>query len=196
MRVLAFSDLHLDRLLLDQILAEAERADLVIGAGDFAQRREGLKPFMDLFEPIAEKSVFVPGNNESSDELRRATRAQVLHGQELERGGVRIVGIGAAIPPLPPTDWNSFDISEQDAESILAQFDGMDVLVTHSPPFGVVDRHASLGSIGSQSVLAAIKRMKPELVLCGHVHDCWGMEGTIGRSQVFNLGPKPVWFDL
>ena len=41
MKILAFSDLHLDEAAADAILAVADRADIVIGAGDFAQRREG-----------------------------------------------------------------------------------------------------------------------------------------------------------
>lgn len=39
MKILAFSDLHLDIAARDAVLAAAEGADLVIGAGDFASRR-------------------------------------------------------------------------------------------------------------------------------------------------------------
>ncbi len=196
MRILAFSDLHLDRLSADQILEEADGADIIIGAGDFAQLHKHLDGFMGLLEPIAHKAIYVPGNNETEQALRSATSARVLHGEFCDVDGLRVFGIGGAIPPLPPTPWNSFDISEDQATQMLAKIPEIDVLVTHSPPHGVVDTHVSLGSIGSTSVLDAVKTSQPRLVLCGHIHDCWGMEANIGSSRVCNLGPSPRWFDL
>jgi Icc-related predicted phosphoesterase len=34
------------------------------------------------------------------------------------------------------------------------------------------------------------------LLLCGHVHDCWGQRGRIGKTQVVNLGPGVTWFEV
>lgn len=196
MRVLAFSDLHLDVAARDAILAAADRADLVIGAGDFASRREGLRPFMAAFEPIGAKAVFVSGNNETVDELRAATTVPVLHGEVMEFGGVRIGGLAGAVPPLPPLPWGSFDLTEEDAERLLSKFDGADILVSHSPPKGVCDRHAQLGPIGSEAVLAAARRLAPRYLLCGHIHDDWGARGRIGKTEVMNLGPGVTWIEI
>lgn len=190
MRILAFSDLHLDIAARDTILAAADSADLVIGAGDFAARRQGLQPFMAAFEPIAHKALFVPGNNETAEELRSATGVPVLHGAAVDFGGIRIAGLGGAVPPLPPLPWGSFDLTEEEAEGMLASIAAADILVSHSPPKGRCDRHAQLGSIGSDAVLAATRRMAPRLLLCGHVHDDWGARGKIGPTEVMNLGPS------
>ncbi len=189
MKIVAFSDLHLDVAARDAVLVAAEAADLVIGAGDFSSRRQEVGPFMAAFEPIAGKAVFVAGNNETVDELRSATSVPVLHGERLEVDGIRIAGLGAAVPPLPPLAWGSFDLTEAEAGRLLAKIDGADILVSHSPPKGVCDRHGQLGPIGSEAVLAAARRLLPRYLLCGHIHDDWGARGWIGQTEVMNLGP-------
>lgn len=196
MRVLAFSDLHLDEAARDAVVAAAEGADLVIGAGDFSSRRQDLGPFMAAFEKIAGKAIFVAGNNETVAELRGATSARVLHGEMLHVGGIRIAGLGAAVPPLPPLPWGSFDLTEAEAAQLLDRIDGADILVSHSPPKGVCDRHGQLGPIGSEAVLSAAERLAPRYLLCGHIHDDWGAHGRIGRTEVMNLGPGVTWIEI
>ena len=196
MKLLAFSDIHCDRAACADIVAAAKAADLVIGAGDFASRHEGLSETMRILEPIASKAIYVPGNNETVEALRAATSARVLHGEPLEVGGNTVFGIGCAIPPLPPLPWQSYDLSEEAAEVLLVGIVHADILISHSPPNGVADVARGMGSIGSTAVRAAIERLQPALVFCGHVHDSWGHSGKIGRSMVHNLGPRVNWFEL
>ena len=196
MRIVAASDLHLDLRHADALIAAASEADLVIVAGDFAQRREGLEDYMQAFEPISENAIFVAGNNETIDELRAATSVPCLHGEVMDRSGLRIAGIGGAVPPLPPLDWPSWDHSEAAAGALLDEIEGCDILISHSPPKAVCDRHAEMGSIGSTAVYAAAERMHPKLLLCGHVHDDWGACGRIGETRVLNLGPEPVFLEI
>ena len=92
-RILAFSDVHLARNRIAEIVSAAQDADLVIGAGDFCNARNGLQDAMDLLSGIEEKAVYVPGNAESADELRAATNAPVLHGDALQTHGLRLFGI-------------------------------------------------------------------------------------------------------
>ncbi|SHJ02824.1 metallophosphoesterase family protein [Wenxinia saemankumensis] len=193
MKILAFSDLHLDTGAADRLLAMAADADLVLGAGDFADRHMGLADFMDRLEPIAGKAVYVPGNNESVEALRGATSATVLHGQSVERGGLTILGLGAGIPPLGTKDWESWDLGESAAETLLAPFEGCDILLTHSPPQGIADEHSELGPLGSEALRRAAERLAPRLMVFGHVHDCWGQGGTIGETRCRNLGPEGWW---
>jgi uncharacterized protein len=194
-RILAFSDLHAARNRAEAIIAAAENADLVIGAGDFCNFRQGLAPVMDWFAPIAAKLVVVPGNAESADELRAATLATVLHGQATTMAGLRIFGLGYAVPVTPFGDW-SCDLTEADAAAMLgAMLPGIDILISHSPPKGVADRNSGGLSLGAASVRAAIERAQPRYCLSGHIHESWGQTGAIGSTTVINLGPVARWIE-
>ncbi len=196
MRILAVSDMHLDPRAAEDLLAAAPAADLVICAGDLANQHEGLRDYAARLEPIAAKTVMVPGNNESLEALRAATTATVLHGETVERGGLTIAGIGGGIPPLPPMPWQSWDLTEDAARALLDGIPAADILVCHSPPAGLGDNHASLGHIGSTALREAMVRLAPRLCVFGHIHDCWGEGGRLGLTRWRNLGPAPVWFDI
>ena len=196
MKLLAFSDIHRDAAACAAIVAAADTADLVIGAGDFASQHQGLAETMQHLAPISGKAVYVPGNNETVEALRAATDARVLHGEAMQFGGKSIFGIGCAIPPLPPLPWMSYDLTEEEAEALLTKAGKADILISHSPPKGVADELKGMGSIGSSAVRAAVERLQPDLVFCGHVHDCWGHSGRVGESEVHNLGPSVNWFEI
>lgn len=196
MKVLAFSDVHLARNRIADIVAAAPQADLIIGAGDFCNTRNGLDEAMELLAPIAPKAVYVPGNAESADELRGATKAHVLHGEALEIDGLRLFGIGYAIPTTPFGAWSCDLTEEQGAKMLDAMQAPTDILISHSPPKDVVDMNSAGLSLGSISVRKAIERVQPKLCFCGHIHDSWRMTGRIGNTSVHNLGPTVNWFEL
>lgn len=197
MRILAFSDLHLSRVKAEAIVEASMDADLVIGAGDFCNMREGLVGAMSLLADIRRPMVFVPGNAESADELREAAHEgmAVLHGDGIDVGGVRIFGLGYGVPVTPFGDW-SCDLTEDEAARMLKACHSADILVTHSPPKGVADLTSGGASVGSTAIRDAIERIGPQLAVCGHIHDSWGVEGKIGTARVRNLGPTPNWFEV
>ena len=195
-RILAFSDMHMSRRAAADIRAASADADLVVGAGDFCNGRHGLTEAMDMLWTVLDKAIFVPGNAESADELRAAAgEATVLHGQGCTREGLQIFGLGYAVPVTPFGSW-SCDLSEAEAEEMLAGVADCDLLIVHSPPKGVADRSRAGQSLGSTAIRAAIERAQPRLVVCGHIHDSWGKTGQIGASDVHNLGPTVNWFNL
>ena len=196
MKLIAASDMHLNPDAQTALLRQAEVADLVLIAGDFANQHKGLEDYMAPLEAIAGKALCVAGNNETVAALRAATSIPVLHGEAVERAGLTIAGLGMAVPPLPPLPWGSADLTEEEAAALLAGIDSADILISHSPPAGVADWHKSFGNLGSTAVRAAIERLQPQLFLCGHVHDSWGSRGQIGPTQVANLGPVPVMFEV
>ena len=85
-------------------------------------------------------------------------------------------------------------------ESILARFGRVDILITHVPPYGILDtvnsrlarpewagRHA-----GSKAILQYIRRYQPRYVFCGHIHEAEGVE-NVGQTQIYNLGQGGHW---
>ena len=197
MRILAFSDLHLARARAADLVAASSDADLVIGAGDFCNMRQGLSEAMALLSGITAPFVVVPGNAESVEELQAAANPgmRVLHGTGVDVNRLRVFGLGYGVPVTPFGSW-SCDLSEEDAGQMLAKCEAAEILVLHSPPKGVADVTSGGQSVGSTAIYNAIERIQPRLAFCGHIHDSWGQTGRIGATQVVNLGPRPNWFDL
>ena len=170
----------------------------MIAAGDLASVHRGLEETIAELNAIEVPTVLVPGNNETADALRDACegwpQASVLHGEATELDGVRIFGLGAGIP-VTPWDW-SFDLDEDEAARMLERCPEGAVLVSHSPPRGHCDRSGSGESLGSTAVAAAIERLGPSLVLCGHIHESWGCESDLSGSKVINLGPEGQVLEL
>ena len=197
MRILAFSDLHRDRDRAGRLVERAREADVVLGAGDYATMHMGLESTIEVLSGITAPTVLVPGNAETDTELWHACSgwpsAHVLHGEALQLEETRFFGLGGGIPPTP-FPW-SFDLTEDEAGAKLENCPEGAVLVVHSPPKGFVDevrgRH-----LGSRSVLEAIERSRPVLVVCGHIHQCWGGEAAIGTTPVVNVGPDGGLIDI
>lgn len=203
MKVLCFSDLHCDRASARSLVEQSSDADLVIGAGDFANQHRGLADTLDILCEITKPAVLVPGNGETFDELRKASStwesATVLHGSgvTLEIGStpLPIFGVGGGIPVTPFGAW-SYDFDEESATNLLQDCPSDGILVVHSPPIDTVD-HDSSGRIrGSQSIRDCVERCHPKLVVCGHIHSDWGKRTHIGDSLIVNAGPKGVMIEL
>jgi uncharacterized protein len=197
-KLLAFSDLHCDLEQAARLVAMSDEADVVIGAGDFASVHEGLRGTIGALSEIVKPTVLVPGNNETADALREAAAeweaATVLHGEGTTIDGTEFYGLGAGIP-VTPWDW-SFDLDDEAAAEMLAACPEGAVLVLHSPPKDHCDAAGDGGNFGSPALLQAIEDKRPRLAVCGHIHESWGCESTIGQTPVRNLGPKGTWLEV
>jgi len=198
MRLLAFSDLHVDVDQAESLAAASVDADVVLGVGDFASVHSGLEETVGALRSIGKPTIVVPGNNETEEALRAACdgweNALVLHGEGAEIDGVGFFGLGAGVP-VTPWDW-SFDLTEEEAAQRLAGCPEDCVLAVHSPPRGHVDVSGRGEHLGSVAVLDAIVTKHPRLALCGHIHEAWGQRSMIGPTEVINLGPRGGVFQV
>jgi len=187
-----YSDLHGRLDICTKIVQRAAQADVVVIAGDIGNLRLDLEAPIKLLSAIQKPVVLVPGNSESQEELREACRnwktAEVLHGGSATIAGLTFFGLGGGIPTTPFGDW-SWDFSEQEAASLLDGCPPGCVLVTHSPPWGALDDSPPGRHLGSRAIRAAVERLAPRLVVCGHIHSRAGQRALIGRTPVVNAGP-------
>lgn len=76
-------------------------------------------------------------------------------------------------------NWAFMKVPE-DLEAVYAEIpEGIDILISHQPPYGYSDRCFDVGSgtvqhLGSRELMKAIERVRPKLVICGHIHDGYG----------------------
>jgi Icc-related predicted phosphoesterase len=199
MILLLFSDIHANKSHCQNLVRMAERADIVIGAGDIGSLRMGINKTVKWLSEIEKPVLLVPGNAESFDELNTACKiwpsATVLHGTGMELAGISFFGIGGGIPVTPFGSW-SFDFTEEQAEVLLSTFPENGVLISHSPPEGILDL-SSLGlHLGSKTVRKAIELKIPRLVICGHIHESGGKTEKLGKTTIVNAGPHGLYYEF
>ena len=95
------------------------------------------------------------------------------------KGAGREMSVWATPWSNPFMRW-AFMKRPSDLERVYAAIpDSIDVLVSHQPPYGYGDSTFDLDSrrvenVGSRELLVAIERVRPKLVICGHVHGGFG----------------------
>jgi len=116
-----------------------------------------------------------------------------LHRKKYVWKGLVFVGFGGGNPvPFPTMTWSpeeriNAEMKNMDG-SVTSGGNRVDVLITHVPPLGVLDRTLMGTHGGSKSVLEAVKRWKPSVVVSGHIHEARGVENIEGTVFV-NPGP-------
>ncbi|WP_020475086.1 metallophosphoesterase family protein [Zavarzinella formosa] len=199
MKLLLFSDLHCDTAAARNLVALSAKTDIAIGAGDFANGRQRLALTLDILRDLSCPAVYVPGNNESLEELTEACRdhprTHVLHGTGITLNGLDIFGLGGAVPVTPFGSW-SYDFSEEQAAELLRDFPAGGILVSHSPPFGLLDMASNGKHLGSQAVRKIVDERLPRLVVCGHIHASGGKQFQNGPTLVVNAGPAGMMVEM
>ena len=87
-----------------------------------------------------------------------------------------------------PRDVDRFNPGDG-VENPVPDFPGVDVMITHGPPRGVMDvTHYGKKSVGCDHLKRAVERCRPRLHCFGHIHEGWGCErrdwGTGGVERV------------
>jgi len=185
LRILAAGDIHGDIDIAKRLSAKAKKAkaDLVVLAGDIHGAKEGDGRILEPFEKAHQKVVFVPGNWDSGKEREALSgRAKSLHNYYVTYQDVGIAGIGS--------ENMKFRLDEDDFESIKSNFDRMKpkkrILVSHLHAAGT---KAEFSGVGGDGVLRkAIDEFKPDLLIASHIHEAEGIEDSVGKTKVVQVG--------
>ena len=199
MKLLVFSDIHADLRAASNLVKRSADVDVVVGAGDYGMPRQGLGEMISALIKIEKPTVLVSGNCENTGDLKSACRgwqkAHVLHGEQVTLKGMPFYGIGGGIPITPFGSW-SYDFSEDEASHLLKNCPSGGVLISHSPPKGMLDISSDGRRLGSTALRDAIINKNPLLVVCGHIHASAGQIDRFGETTVINAGPQGIIWDL
>ena len=195
MKIVAISDTHgqHEELLLPP-------GDVLIHAGDVSGRgySKEIKKFIKWFaaQPY-EYKIFISGNHDFFFEQKlRAEIEAVLHPDiiYLNDSGISIDGINFWGSPVQPwfLDWA---FNRQRGEDIDKHWNlipsDTDVLITHGPPYGILDRTFRDEQVGCEMLLKKIEEVKPKLSIFGHIHEGYGIAErggtTFVNASVLNL---------
>lgn len=212
-KVCAISDPHANTTLL------TEEADILTVSGDLTMNGSitQLRDFKSWLAIQPQKhKVVIAGNHDFCFQTNKATARAViedanthyLEDSEITLEGVRIYG-----SPWQPWfhDW-AFNLKR--GPDIAAKWahipSGLDVLLTHGPPFGYGDQVANGDRVGCQDLLAALLVKKPKWTLFGHIHEDrghWLLNGdqdvnlvncNVGYRVTTKVVPnyKPFYFEI
>jgi len=193
LKILAAGDIHADENLAKKLAnqAEKENVDLVILNGDLVEehRTQGIiGPFVKK-----DKKVFIiPGNHETiatTDFLAELYNIVNLHGYSVRYKDIGIFGCGGANIGLNQLSdeeiFNTLKKSFNDIKDLPKK-----IMVTHvHPSESTMEKFTSFFQ-GSKGVRKAIDEFKPDIAICGHVHEAEGIEERIGKTRVINVGRK------
>lgn len=193
MRLVGISDTHLRHLRYD---IDVPPGEILIHAGDAMIEGTELeaRAFFQWFGSLPhEHKIFCAGNHdgifEKYPELARSlvpAGVTYLQDSEVTIAGLRIYG-----SPWTPEFMNwAFNLPRGEAlKRKWARIPaGLDVLVTHGPPWGILDQvlgeHAHLGCADLRD---AVLRAKPRLHVFGHIHTGHGQLVHQGATRFANV---------
>jgi Icc-related predicted phosphoesterase len=104
-------------------------------------------------------------------------------------------GIGGGIPITPFGSW-SYDFSEDEASQLLKGCPPGGVLISHSPPNGILDISSDGRHLGSTALRDTVIAKNPLLVICGHIHASAGQIDRSGETTIINAGPEGIIWSL
>jgi hypothetical protein len=107
----------------------------------------------------------------------------------LENSGTERLGLKFWGSPVQPefNNW-AFNVARGAAIRRYWQIipEGTDVLVTHGPPFGVLDKSlSSTPHLGCEELAKAIEQIRPRLNIFGHIHGGHGQMTANGTPRYF-----------
>lgn len=209
MKILFLSDTHGQHRKLKNL----PQADMLIHAGDVSQRGEDheVEDFIKWFSKLEyQYKIFIAGNHDfyfEDETVNRIQRMLPPDAYYLCDTGVTIEGVNIWGSPITPTFFNwAFN---RDRGKEIAKYwskipKNTDVLITHGPPFGILDLTKAGLNVGCEDLLKKVKSIKPKYHLFGHIHETYGeyqnahtifCNGSI-LDENYAIANQPILFEI
>jgi Icc-related predicted phosphoesterase len=206
MKICCFADTHMQHNKV-----KIPECDVLIFAGDFACSRvykeEHLIDFnIWLSKQSAKYKLFVAGNHDVIFEQNKKLAISLLSAAKyLEDEAIIINGVKFYGTPYGIIEDNwSFGKNEVELEQIYKKIPyDTDILITHYPPFRIMDLKYNNRRCGSQNLVNEIKKRNIKHHIFGHCHEFYGIEkkgdtyyincSMCGGGNVWK-NVKPVYF--
>ncbi|KAI0838206.1 Metallo-dependent phosphatase [Hypoxylon sp. FL0890] len=102
------------------------------------------------------------------------------HSFNLDNGAAMTV---YASPFTPSLNGGGFQYHPEQGHNFTIT-EGVDVVITHGPPRGIMDYTDQNRRAGCSKLFAAVARARPRLHCFGHIHEGWGAKLAIWREQI------------
>ena len=189
MKIVAISDTHCQHRKI--ILPVG---DMIIHAGDVSNEgTEGeVLSFLKWFSGLNFKyKIFIAGNHdfffdgETDKYLSTIIPDNIVY---LNDNGINIEGINIWGSPVTP--WLYDGAFNRTRGSNIAKHWKMipvetDILITHGPAYGILDKNRVNYAAGCKSLKTALQKIKPKVHICGHIHEAYGQQ-VLGNTTCIN----------
>lgn len=200
MQIVAISDTHGKHRDLQPL----PEGDVLIHAGDVS--RGGTKDQVtDFLEWFAEQKhthkIFIAGNHDfffEESEAKKISRIIPKNIIYLNDSGVEINGLKFWGSPITPW-FNNWAFNRNRGSEIKKHWDlipnDTDVLITHGPPFGILDETVYGKRTGCEELLLRVYQVKPQYHIFGHIHEDYG-NFTKGETSFVNASVLDDWYEM
>jgi len=200
MKFLTFVDLHDDKKYLRELVNRAKKDDIdfVVCAGDISNFGRGLIAVLDKFDKVGKKFYLIPGNHET-DEMLRKVGKEFKNVINFHRRAIKIenyvfLGYGEGGFALEDAEFRKV------ARGWYSKYkDQKVVLITHGPPYNTTIDYLEFiptKHVGNKDYRRFIQRMKPKIVICGHLHETANLIDEIDGIKIIHPGWEGMVIEL
>lgn len=199
LKIVAISDTHGQHRSL-----MLSKGDIIIHAGDVSKagRPEEIQDFLDWFSKLNFRyKIFIAGNHDfffekaHEDVIEKMIPNGITY---LNDSGVGIEGIKIWGSPITPW-FNDWAFNRDRGSEIKKHWefipDDTDILVTHGPPFGILDETVYGKRTGCDELLLRVYQVKPKYHIFGHIHEDYG-RFTKDETTFINASVLDDWYEM
>jgi len=188
MRFIVISDTHGQHRKL-----QLPEGDIIIHAGDFCHfgNEDNLYDFLDWYDDLKFNfKILIAGNHdffaaEHSIRFKEIIPEGITY---LDDSGTSINDIKIWGSPVQP-DLIGWAFGKNRGKEMKYHWDlipeDIDILITHTPPYGILDKTRFGKSIGCEELSIRLKSLAVKIHIFGHVHESYG-ETIIGNTIYMN----------
>lgn len=160
-------------------------ADIIVCSGDMTSvgKEHEIRNFNKWYSKLSQYNykVFIAGNHDRLYEdsgyfARTLLPKNIIY---LEDSGVELMGLKFYGTPVNSmfNNWAFNRTEAKMAQHWKAIPDDTDILITHNPPYGIMDKGHDYDCIGSPSLyMEVMNRIKPMVSVFGHAHNGHGVK--------------------
>jgi uncharacterized protein len=197
MKILAFTDPHGSKASMRRVKDLIPSADIIVCAGDLTSFGSRLSSILNEMNMWGKPVLLIPGNHEEHLNLKmECTPFPNIH--EIDRDffefqGALFIGYGrGGFSHITP----QFDAFARKIKARSSSHQGKRIMVFHQPPFGTELDRLEFGHVGNETFAHFIAEYQPELMLCGHIHECFGNTEQMGKTLMVNPGPNGILIEI
>ena len=193
MKIVCISDLH--NVYTDLILP---KGDVLIVAGDIDTHGGEILFLAFNFWMCSldyKYKIVIAGNHDKYFEENSIEATPYIY---LNNSGVEIEGVKFYGSPVSPKfgHWSFMKERGDESAKVWDKIpDDTDVLITHGPPYGILDETAFKQKVGCYDLLQRVLKVQPKYHIFGHIHEAYGTE-KIGDTTFINASVVDFRYNL